>query len=237
MMQIKYELFDSLKGELEAEGLSKIEIAGELVYALRNGLEYLVKISGSEANSDITYLSRIGAKRLVCPMIESSFSMDKYMEATSERGFSHLGVTIETGVAVNNIETILDAGAQLTEVTIGRSDLSSSIGIKGSVEDKKILDMVIRVAEAARTRGLRVGMGGGVSVKTKEMLSQNQDLASLLNFVETRKAVIPIDVFLNEDALSHAINLELDLLKSREKSLVRTIDQVSGRIKSIKSRL
>ena len=66
-----FKYFKSLKGELEAEGLSKIEIAGELVYSLRNGLDYLVKIGGSEANSDITYLSRIGVKRLVCPMIES----------------------------------------------------------------------------------------------------------------------------------------------------------------------
>ncbi len=77
-MNINFEYFKSLKGEFEAEALSKIEIAGELVYWLRNGLDYLVKISGSEANSDITYLSRIGVKRLVCPMIESSFSMEEF---------------------------------------------------------------------------------------------------------------------------------------------------------------
>ena len=236
-MSINYDLFDSLKGELEAEGLSKIEIAGELVYALRNGLEYLVKISGSEANSDITYLSRIGVKRIVCPMIESPFSMYKYMDAVSDKGFDHLGVTIETGVAVNNIESILDAGTQITEVTVGRSDLSSSIGMKGLVEDKKVLDMVEKVAVAAKNRGLKFGMGGAVSNKTKDILAQKQDLTSLLDFVETRKAIIPIKNFLNNNALSHAINLELDLLRTREKSLVRTIDQVSGRIQSIKDRI
>ena len=235
-MDINFEYFKSLKGELEAEGLSKIEIAGELVYSLRNGLDYLVKISGSEANSDITYLSRIGVKRLVCPMIESSFSMEKYMRSTENGGFEQLGVTIETNVAVENIESILDAGVSLNEVTIGRTDLSASIGLS-NVEEEVITSMVKKVAIAAKSRGLKVGMGGSVSRLTKETLNNDKELLSLLDFVETRKAIIPIDIFVNKDALNHAVELEFELLRVREVSLDRTLKQVSGRMKAIKSRL
>jgi citrate lyase beta subunit len=235
-MNINFSYFKSLKGELEAEGLSKIEIAGELVYSLRNNLDYLVKISGSEAISDITYLSRIGVKRLVCPMIESAFSMEKYMRSTEHRGFDQLGVTIETSVAVENIESILDAGVNLNEVTIGRTDLSASIGIS-DVECEQITSMAKKVAIAAKSRGLTVGLGGSVSALTHKTLNNNKELLSLVDFVETRKAVIPTDYFINNNALNHAIELEFELLRVREISLNRTLKQVSGRIKAIKARI
>ena len=129
---LKY--IQKFKGEFEAEGLSRAELASEVVFAAKHGFDYLVKISGCEALSDIYYLEKLGVGSIVCPMIESPFAMRKYMSSVANKGFNSIGVTIETITAVNNVEEILDAGEHLTEVTVGRSDLSASAGIK-EVED------------------------------------------------------------------------------------------------------
>ena len=46
-------MFKSLKGESEAEGFQHSEIATEFAIAAKNGLGYLVKISGAEALIDL----------------------------------------------------------------------------------------------------------------------------------------------------------------------------------------
>ncbi len=227
-MEIDFSYFHCLKGEFEGEGLSNIELAGELVLALRNGMDYLVKISGSEANAEINYLSRIGVKRIVCPMIESPFAMRKYMLSASNRGFEQLGVTIETGIAVDNIKQILEAGMHLSEVTIGRSDLSASLGIH-DVESPEVISRVKTVAKAAKEKGLVVIMGGGVSEKTRHFVESDAELRSLIDYVETRKAVITLNEFRKPEAIKAAIDLEVLLLKMREDSLSRTLSKVSER--------
>lgn len=235
-MSVDFSYFRSLKGELEAEGLSKIELAGELVFSLRNGLDYLVKFSGSEAISDLNYLQRIGVLKVVCPMIESPFAMEKYMNAITGRGFQDIGVTIETKTACGNLKEILEMGEHLTEVTIGRSDLSSSMGIS-NVEDHKIINIVELVAEESKKQGLDVTMGGGVSLKTINTLQKNQKLFDLIDCVETRKSVIDKEVFMDPDALKNAINLEMTLLENRRKSLKKTLDIVDFRVGQLSKRV
>jgi hypothetical protein len=68
-MNIDYRFFTSLKGEFEAEGLTQIDVAAEALIAARQGLDYLVKISGAEAKSDVFYLADIGITSLECPMV------------------------------------------------------------------------------------------------------------------------------------------------------------------------
>ena len=78
-MTIDFTRFASLKGEFEAEGLTRQDVAAEALFAARNGLDYLVKIGGCEAKSDIFYLADLGITSIVAPMIESGFAMRKYM--------------------------------------------------------------------------------------------------------------------------------------------------------------
>ena len=90
----------SLKGEFEAEGLTRDTVAAEAVFAARHGLPYLVKIGGCEAKSDVRFLMQIGVRSVVAPMIESAFAMRKYMDMVPQDAFDHVGVTIETIDAV-----------------------------------------------------------------------------------------------------------------------------------------
>ena len=233
---MKWDKFVSLKGELEAEGLPHNVIAAEALYAARQGLPYLVKIGGCEAKSDMRFLLEIGIGSIVAPMIESAFAMRKYQEMLPEGGFHHVGVTIETIDAVQRIEAILDAGSKLTEVTIGRHDLTDSFGGSG-VDSAETIAHVKTVARAAATRGLPVTMGGSVNKKTRELLSSDEELRELVDCVETRKVVMRVADFLEEGVLEAAIDVELDLLGRLVRGPRETVTGSDARARAIRERL
>jgi len=201
----------ALKGEFEAEGLSRESVAAESNFASRHGLPYLVKIGGAEAKSDLRYLIQIGVRRVVAPMIESPFAMRKYMEMVPAAAFDHIGVTIETIDAVRRIEEILDAGTQLSEVTVGRTDLTASYSGSG-VDSDETIAMVKTVAFAARKRGLHTTIGGSVGTATARRLESDSELRELVACVETRKCVMPVENFLQDGALAAAFAVEEALL-------------------------
>jgi hypothetical protein len=201
----------SLKGEFEAEGLTRDSVAAEAAWAARHGLPYLVKIGGCEAKSDMRFLMMQGVESIVAPMIESPFAMQKYQEMLPDGAFKHVGVTIETITAVERIEAILDAGIKLTEVTVGRSDLTASFGGSG-VNSPETISMVKTVARAAKARGLKTTMGGTVNAETLSLLQEDGELRDLIASVETRKCVMPVVKFLEPDALMDAFAVETVLL-------------------------
>jgi citrate lyase beta subunit len=234
-MSIDFSIFACLKGEFEAEGLTRVDVAAEALFAARHGKDYLVKISGAEAKSDVFYLTDIGVTSLVCPMVESSFAMEKYMEMLPQGAFEHVGVTIETITAVANLDAILAAGKLLTEVTIGRTDLTASY--KGeSVESDRTVGMVKKVAHAAKANGLKVTMGGSISKDTRNLLEADKELRRLLDYVETRKAVMPVERFLEDSALAQAFKLEELLLHRRMRESQRTLLTVNSRLAALSIR-
>ncbi len=234
-MEINFSVFECLKGEFEAEGLTRVDVAAEALFAARQGLDYLVKISGAEAKSDVCYLADIGINSLVCPMVETAFAMEKYMEMLPKNAFEHIGVTIETVTAVANIDAILAEGKLLSEVTIGRTDLTASYKGEG-VESERTIAMVKTVARAAKVKGLKVTMGGSVSKQTRVLLQSDAELRSLLDYVETRKAVMLVDQFLDEATLVHALKLEEVLLQRRARESERTLATINARLAALTKR-
>jgi hypothetical protein len=128
--------------------------------------------------------------------------------------FAHVGVTIETTDAVNRIDAILDAGEKLTEVTVGRSDLTASYG-GSDVNSDETIAMVKVVARAARDRGLPTTMGGSINAKTIILLQSDAELRDLISRVETRKCVMKTNVFLRPGALEQAFSVEKILLETQ----------------------
>ena len=204
----------SLKGELEAEGLTQIEVAKEAVLAARNGLDYLIKIGGAEAKSDLQYLIDIGITSVVVPMVESPFAMKKFTEMLPDGAFEHVAVTIETITAVDNCELIIDSGTKLTEVTIGRTDLTASYG-GTDVESERTIAMVKRAARKAKSKGLHVTMGGSISKRTVDTLKSDPELFGLIDFIETRKVVMKVADFIKPGAIENSLAFELAILESR----------------------
>ena len=233
---IDFTRFSSLKGEFEAEGLNPVELAAEAIWAARRGLDYLVKIGGCEAKADVDYLIKLGIRSVVAPMIESRFAMSKYMDMLPDGVFNHVAVTIETFHAVERIEEILDAGAKLTGVTIGRSDLTASFGGSGT-NSPETLKKTLKVARAAKARGLEVTMGGSVDARTRELLREGDPLGNIIDAVETRKVVIPIARFIEDGTFEDSIAAECELLEIRMRPLQAGINSMSDRLRAIQSRI
>ena len=231
-----YSHFISLKGEFEAEGLTRDEIAAEALFAARHNLDYLVKIGGCEAKSDCMFLQQIGITNIVAPMIETGFAMEKYMAMIPLGYFDTVGVTIETITAVNNIEEILEAAKHLTNVTIGRTDLTASMRGQ-NVHNPEIIEKVKIVSRAARKRGLTVTMGGSINNMTREILRTDSELKSLLNHIETRKAVLTVNQFSKNGALEAAIEAEHELLTLRTGVFSKRSEDANQRINVIRSRV
>jgi citrate lyase beta subunit len=152
-----------------------------------------------------------GIRRVVAPMIESPFAMRKYQDMLVAGAFDHVGVTIETIDAVRRIEEILEAGANLTEVTVGRTDLTASYGGSG-VDSDETVAMVKTVGRAAARRGLPLTMGGSVNAGTVALLQRDAELRAMVHCVETRKCVMPVADFLRPGALETAFRVEAALL-------------------------
>ncbi|MES2492723.1 MAG: aldolase/citrate lyase family protein [Pseudomonadota bacterium] len=226
----------SLKGEFEAEGLTRETIAAEAAFAARNGLPYLVKIGGCEAKSDLRFLMQQGIRSVVAPMIESAFAMRKYMEMVPDRAFDHVGVTIETIDAVRNIEAILDAGIKLKEVTVGRTDLTASYG-GAHVDCDETIAMVKAVGKAAHDRGLGLTMGGSINAKTVALLKVDEELRALVASVETRKCVMPVARFLEDGALADAFAIEEALLGLQLDFHGAIADAARARVDALRARL
>lgn len=226
----------AVKGEFEAEGLSRDTLAAEALFAARHSLPYLVKIGGCEAKSDVRFLMLMGIDRIVAPMIESAFAMRKYMAMLPAGVFHHVGVTIETIDAVKRIDAILDAGTKLSEVTIGRTDLTDSYGGSG-VDCAETIEMVKTVARAARARGLGVTMGGSVNKRTIELLHNDSELSTLLDAVETRKCVMPIASALKPNALEVAFGVERALLQQQQSAFGNIVKAAEQRLGQLQARV
>ncbi|WP_341712387.1 aldolase/citrate lyase family protein [Erythrobacter sp.] len=225
-----------LKGEFEAEGLPRDALASEVIFAARHGVGYLVKIGGCEAKSDIRFLQQIGVRDVVAPMIESGFAMSKYMSMIPDGAFDHIGVTIETVHAVERIEELLDAGTKLSEVTVGRTDLTASFGGSG-VDSDETIAMVKKVAMAARRRGLKTTVGGSVGGATRQRLMNDGELRELIAAVETRKCVMSVEAFLEPQSLVDAFAIETALLQSQVSYHGAIAHAASERVEQINARL
>jgi hypothetical protein len=182
------------------------------------------------------FLMMQGIESIVAPMIESAFAMRKYQEMLPDGAFKHVGVTIETITAFERIEAILDAGTKLTEVTVGRSDLTASFGGTG-VNCPETISMVKTVARAAKARGLKTTMGGTINAETVKLLQEDGELRDLIASVETRKCVMPVQKFLEPDALMDAFAVETVLLDMQIASYGEIGNAAQARASVLRERL
>ena len=137
---------------------------------------------------------------------------------------------------MQGIDAILDAGEKLTEVTVGRSDLTASH--RGpDVDCGETIAMVKRVARAARDRGLPTTMGGSVNAKTIAVLHNDGELRELVSQVETRKCVMKTDAFLQPGALEQAFSVEKTLLEMQLAYYNDLCEAAADRVRKLSVRL
>ncbi|MDI6791939.1 MAG: aldolase/citrate lyase family protein [bacterium] len=230
---------EALKFETEAEGASFEEIRYYMNLALGQ-MAIKVKIGGPEARNDIRELLRIGVKGIIAPMVESPYGLKNFITALSETAspeqYQYLsrGFNVETITTYHQIDEIfaLPEIREIDKISIGRSDLSGSMGMKP--DDEPVMKIVKEVTEKAHQIGLAVSVGGGITPDNARQISEQIKPES----INTRNLGFDLSR-VKDPALSiqKALEFEIALLEHRANQAKAAYDGLQKRIKVLKERM
>jgi hypothetical protein len=183
----------AIKAEFEAEGsrLDELVMLNEVVF--RADMNLYIKIGGCEAVRDIDQCRLLGASGIMAPMIESPFAMKKFVGAAKKvygeewKNIEWI-INAETVTCYDNLDSILKEGEGfLSTVSVGRVDLSSSMGLeRKDINSEKIFKYTKSIAEKSKEYGYNVNFGGGISFDAIPFI---QKMYPLNDRFETRKVV------------------------------------------------
>jgi 4-hydroxy-2-oxoheptanedioate aldolase len=212
-----------VKAEFEAEGTRMEEAMRLKDVSSQAGVGLNIKIGGCEAIKDMFDSISLGVERIIAPMVETPYALQKFLGAAKlaygdESGVELL-VNIETITSVKNFEAMLKIPQidRLDGVVIGRVDLSGSMGLtRDSVNSDELLNLSLEVARLAKQAGKQVVVGGGVSVHSKPFFQAFP--AGHIDRFETRKVIFGCPGALSnpEEAFLKAVEFELLWLKNKK---------------------
>lgn len=212
-----------IKAEFEAEG-TRLEEAMRLkdVTAMA-GLGLNIKIGGCEAIKDMLDSISLGARRIIAPMVETPYALQKFIKAAQlvyrdSLDEVELLVNIETETACKNFADMLKIPEIrfLKGVVVGRVDLVGSMQLgRDQINSKKVLDITLDIAKRARDHSLDVVVGGGVSVDSIPFFRAFPK--DHLTRFETRKVIFDCPGAINnpEEAFIKAVKFELMWLNNK----------------------
>lgn len=213
-----------IKAEFEAEG-TRMEEAMRLkdVTSSVPGLGLNIKIGGCEAIKDMFDAISLGAQRIIAPMVETPYALQKFIRAAQmvygdDLSQVEILVNIETYAAYQCFSDMLKIPeiSYLNGIVIGRVDMVGSMGIgRAQVNSQKVLDLSLDLAKRAKDQGLKVVVGGGVSVDAIPFFKAFP--AGHLDRFETRKIIFSCpDAIQNpEIAFIKAVQFEIMWLKNK----------------------
>ncbi len=153
-----------VKGGTEVEAMNFEEI-NFLKQVSNNIVPLTVKIGGPEARNDIDYMLSIGTEYILAPMVESPYGLKNFvttMQIIDTKKEAGLSLNIETITAYKNLEDIFRSEyfEKISSVTVGRSDLSGSIGM--SVDDDFVMQITKKIIRLAKYFNKKTSIGGQV---------------------------------------------------------------------------
>lgn len=212
-----------IKSETEAEGSSYCDIARLRSITNKLGIKLFIKIGGVEALNDIYNCIELSVDGIIAPMVETNFGAKKFVDIFEKLKLKrnpHLSINIETKNGINNLEEILKTvSKKINNITIGRTDLSSSyFSEKIFPNSDFILKKVKHASKLASKYKITTTVGGSVNAETIRLYSKKKNLEKYLNKIETRKVMLPTKYFLKKKlALKNALKFEeIYILQKKE---------------------
>ena len=234
-----------IKAEFEAEG-TRMEEAMRLkdVTSAVPGLGLNIKIGGCEAIKDMFDAIGLGAKRIIAPMVETPYALQKFIRAAQlvygdELDQVEILVNIETYAAYQCFQQMLSVPEIkfLNGIVIGRVDMVGSMGLnRDQVNSQQILDLSLDLAKQAKDHGLTVVVGGGVSVDAIPFFKAFPK--GHLDRFETRKIIFscPEAIQNPEMAFIKAVQFEIMWLKNKRNYYSVIAREDDDRIKMMQER-
>lgn len=171
----------ALKAGTEIEDMSIAEIqffreisqseSGEEIVPL------ILKIGGPEARQDMRSALSIGVNTILAPMVESVYALENFVSTAQEIGdemqkSASLAINLETSLATSNLNDMIlsRAFSSLSQVTIGRGDLSRSMHL--GVDDAEVLNVTTVALKKIHNNGKMTSVGGGIKLQSIDMISR-----------------------------------------------------------------
>ena len=147
-------------------------------------------------------------------------------------------INAETKTCLANYKEIMDEGdGFLTGVTVGRSDLSASLGIeRKDIESEPVFNATRKLVEESKAHNLVTNFGGNISVDSIPFI---QKLSDQIDRFETRKVVISVknDPEEIKSSIEAALRFELAYLQFKREYYNTMATEDLARIDSLKQRL
>jgi len=232
-----------IKAEFEAEGARMDELINLRELILRADLKFVTKIGGCEAVHDMQQCKLLGATGIMAPMIETSFAMSKFVAAAQRVYGKELDtvewiINAETQTCHANYGEILKAGQGfLNAVTVGRSDLSASMGIdRKDIESKPVFDATKELLQMSRDAGCITNFGGNIGIESIPFII---DIGDMADRFETRKVIINMEKDENKlrKAIHKALRFELLWLLNKKAYYTRLSSEDDARIERMRTQL
>ena len=233
----------SVKAEFEAEGTRVDELLRLLELANKADLKVALKIGGCEAVRDLIESKNYGVDYIIAPMVETEYSLKKYIDAVEkvypDRDGTEFLYNVETVTGYQNRKSIAAAArGKLDGAVFGRVDYVGSLGLpRDAINEDVVISDVIDVAHECKNNNLDMLMGGGVSIDSLEALRTVRDVK--LNRFETRKIVFSsdsVDIKGIEKGMLKAVQFELAWLKNKRSYYEFIYKEDDARIDMLESR-
>ena len=229
-----------IKAEFEAEGSSLADIVRLRNLTLNSNVKLFVKIGGVEALNDIYECIDMGVDGIIAPMVETKFALKKFLDSVNSLKIKNrpdLTINIETKTGVENFDDILPyAVGNIENITIGRSDLSSSYYSKKITQNSnQILNTILKIGKKIKNKSINLCVGGGMNKDTILKYSQHPNI-KLIKKMETRKVILPTNMMFKKNALDTAIAFETNYIFYKKEIQDLKMNAEVNRLTNLKTR-
>jgi 4-hydroxy-2-oxoheptanedioate aldolase len=232
-----------IKTSFEDEGADFVDVLFLKTFCDRNNIPLTLKISGGEAIRDIKDANKLYISKIVAPMLESKFALEKFVQS-SDKFYTvenkKLSMNVESKTCYDNIEDIFSSKyiTSLSSITVGRGDLVQSFDYdryNGSVDSDFVFDICVNVFTKSREKGLGCTLGGSMTTDSKTFVTKLIEMNLLDNF-ETRNVILSkyaLNHYRFEDLIDSALIFELNYLKGKREYYNNLYSQDIARINKL----
>lgn len=209
-----------IKVEFESEIVSQGELQNFSNLLDSLDIDLTIKLGGATSFLDINKARDINAKAIVAPMVESAYTVEKFIDTVKDvygNIFPDLYLNIETKNAFTYLFEIFEKASFVKGAVLGRSDLSASLGReKSTVNSDDIAEYASMLQGFCHTHSKEFIVGGNVDLMSLPFFKK----LLYLNAIETQKVIFDSSLIKSpkeyEENILLALQFEIEWLKNKQ---------------------